>query len=596
MVTHLHAQLGKVTHIDASDVIIANPDGFPEPTPFLQLARLGIDVDVMEFIRHRAVVIPAITLERPQIAAVATADGRDNYSFKFGEPSTADSSKPADPAASPKIGKLQITDGQAHVVIPKLKTDALVQVATQDIKIVASAKGTYAGQPVTGQLVGGALLSLRDTTQPYPIDLHLENGLTKASLVGTVEDPVKFAGANIRLALSGPDMALLLPLTGIALPKTPSYSINGQLDYADRHIQFRDFAGTLGSSDIGGTITVDPRAQRPDVTADLHSRRMDLEDLGGFIGSEPGRVGAPNQSPAQRQALVKAEASPQLIPNTPINLDKLRAADVHVKYHAAKVLGRSVPFDTFDVAADIVDGRITLHPLQLGVGTGHIVATIDLAPQRGDQIHAKADVKAQRLDVSRLMASTHAFEGAGRLGGQAAIDTTGNSLASMLKAGNGSLDLYMSGGNLSALLVDLSGLHFGKALLSALGIPTQAKVDCLVGQFTLQRGVLTTRTMVLDTSEAIVNGAGTVDVGREQVNYRLKTDSKHFTIGSLPAPIGITGPFKNLSIGPDLASIGARGGAAVGLGFLFPPLALLPTIQLGVGEDNRCNRVLGRAG
>ena len=25
MVTHLHAQLGKVTHIDASDVIIANP-------------------------------------------------------------------------------------------------------------------------------------------------------------------------------------------------------------------------------------------------------------------------------------------------------------------------------------------------------------------------------------------------------------------------------------------------------------------------------------------------------------------------------------------------------------------------------------------
>ena len=32
----------------------------------------------------------------------------------------------------------------------------------------------------------------------------------------------------------------------------------------------------------------------------------------------------------------------------------------------------------------------------------------------------------------------------------------------------------------------------------------------------------------------------------------------------------------------------ARAGAAVGLGILFPPLALLPTIQLGVGENSQC--------
>jgi hypothetical protein len=27
---------------------------------------------------------------------------------------------------------------------------------------------------------------------------------------------------------------------------------------------------------------------------------------------------------------------------------------------------------------------------------------------------------------------------------------------------------------------------------------------------------------------------------------------------------------------------------------LFPPLALLPTIQLGVGDDNRCRQTLTR--
>jgi hypothetical protein len=41
--------------------------------------------------------------------------------------------------------------------------------------------------------------------------------------------------------------------------------------------------------------------------------------------------------------------------------------------------------------------------------------------------------------------------------------------------------MAMSGGDLSAVLVDLSGLHFGKALLSALGMPDKTRVQCFVG-------------------------------------------------------------------------------------------------------------------
>ncbi|OAG72303.1 lipopolysaccharide biogenesis periplasmic protein [Acetobacter malorum] len=40
------------------------------------------------------------------------------------------------------------------------------------------------------------------------------------------------------------------------------------------------------------------------------------------------------------------------------------------------------------------------------------------------------------------------------------------------------------------------------------------------------------------------------------------------------------------------AEILGRAAAAAGLGFVFPPLALLPTIQLGVGDDSRCSRAV----
>lgn len=603
---HLHVKLGRVVTVVMDNVVLPNPHGFDADQPLARLAHLSVDLEALTYARTRTLVIQQITVDQLAVYAEARVDGTTNYAF--------DLQPAADPRAlksdSPQIGHLTIHDSTAHVVIPKFKTDATATIRTgdasqtavagtvatseQNSQIVVEVKGVYSSQPITGKLIGGALLSLRDSSKPYPIDLRIANGPTQVTLVGTVQDPLTFAGADLKLNLKGPDMALLYPLTGIPLPKTPPYHVGGQLDYADQKIRFHDFAGLMGTSDIAGTVQLDPRSQRQDITADLHSKAVDLEDLGGFIGSEPGRSSDPNMTAEQRGKVAKAEASTQLIPNTSINLPKLRSSDIHLKYTGDKITGRNAPFDRIIVAMDIVDGHISLHSVSLGVGTGAITAQIDVTPEADDVIHTKADVQVRQLDVSRLLSATHAVKGAGRLGGSATIDTRGSSVSAMLGNGNGKLDLYMSGGNISALLVDLSGLQFGNALLSALGIPDRAELQCLIGRFALQRGVLSTKTMLIDTSESIISGKGDIDIGQEKLNYQIKTETKHFSIGSLPAPIRITGKFKNPSIGPDLATLGVRGGAAVGLGFLLPPLALLPTIQLGVGDENRCGRLLSK--
>jgi len=246
-----------------------------------------------------------------------------------------------------------------------------------------------------------------------------------------------------------------------------------------------------------------------------------------------------------------------------------------------------VPLDNIVVALDINEGRIKLHPVSFAVGTGQIVLNADLAPA-GKDVAAKVDISFQRVDLGRLMAATHLVNGGGTISGSAQLDSTGNSLASLLGHGNGGLRLGMAGGDLSALLVDLSGLEFGNALMSALGIPTQAKVRCFVGDFALQKGVVDTRTLLLDTSEARVQGKGTINLLTETIDYKLETDSRHFSVGTLKTPIDVTGPLKSPSIAPETGPLAVRGGIAVGLGVLFPPAALIPTIQFGVGDDNAC--------
>jgi AsmA family protein len=597
---HLHVGFGRVVTVTADDVVVANPADWRQGDPPLATMRtLTIQADAWGYLHGGGLVLPMIGIDGARILAAETADGTANFRLATGGGSAGKSTM--------RIGDVRISDGDAHVVMPKLKADFNARIATQgdgDVaKIVVDAKGTYAAQPITARLVGGALLSLRDAQHPWPIDLDLANGPTRVALNGTIDDPLAFQGANVRLKFSGPDMGLLEPLVGFPIPQTPAYQIEGKLDLQGfDKIRFEDLRGRLGNSDIAGTIEEQPSATavngktKPVVTLDLRSNRVDLVDLNGFIGGAPGRTNTANATPQERQAVAQANASPKLLPDKPVSVPRLDWADIHLRYHGAHIEGRNMPLDDLDVALDAVGGRITVHPVRFGVGKGRLVGNVELTPTTGKNVHARVDLHLQNLDVSRMMAATHTFQGAGSVSGVGAIDATGDSLASLMANGNGEVKMAMAGGNLSAVLVDLTGLQFGNALLSALGVPQKTPVQCFVGDLGMQRGVLNFRAMTLDTGEAITNVGGNVDLGRETVDLQLKTDAKHFSVGSLPTRINITGTFKDPKIRPG-AEVAARAGAAAGLAALFAPLAILPTVQFGTSEadDARCGQLLQQA-
>ncbi len=593
---HLHVRLGRITRIVADDVTVAGTDAFPHPLATTQ--HLTIWVDVLPLLRHSQIVLHLIDLDHPVIDASAKADGTNNWTL-----GSTGSTKTKTGKSSPlTIGVLQIENGQIHVNDVPLKADFNINVATRNTpnaanwpvptdqgQIVADAKGTYARQPIIGRFVGGAILSLRDKEKPYPIDLRVANGPTHVSLVGTIEQPLTFGGARLKLVFAGPDMSLLFPLTGVPIPQTPPYSVQGNLDYAKQRISFRDFEGRVGSSDLGGTITVLP-AHVPTVDATLNSHRVDLADLGGFIGSKPGREHEAKGAPAGNEKTVN-RASGDVLPTTPFNMPKIRAANVHLSYKGEHIENPNLPLDNIVARLDIQDGTIDMKQLDFAVGTGQIFSNVLMDPS-GKTLHTRAHVDFHRIDLTRVMQATHAFHGQGVIGGQANLTTDGASIATMLGNGSGGLTLVMSGGgDISALLPDIAGLEFGNAILSALGMPNRAQVQCFVADMPLKDGILSTQTFLLQTTEARTVGRGTIDFRNQTMDYSLTTRSTHFSIGSLPGPINITGKLGKPSISPG-AEVVARAGTATGLGILLPPLALLPTIQFGVGEAGACQAAL----
>jgi uncharacterized protein involved in outer membrane biogenesis len=104
-----------------------------------------------------------------------------------------------------------------------------------------------------------------------------------------VTDPRAPAGLDLKLSLAGASMADLYPLTGVLLPVTPPYATTGRLigkkSGADWNWTYKNFAGTVGGSDLEGTLAYTPRKPRPLLTGAVTSRQLRLEDLGPTIGT-----------------------------------------------------------------------------------------------------------------------------------------------------------------------------------------------------------------------------------------------------------------------------------------------------------------------
>ena len=161
---HFGLRLGRQTVAVADGVSIANPEGFAQDPRLATAERLTVTIDTMELLRHRAVVVPDVLIEQPRIAATQTEDGSANYLFP------ALSSVGNAPGA--KLGNLRITGGLAHVVLARQRADFNVVLETRDTgdmpQMAVQAKGTYAGQPINADFVGGTLLSLRDPPRRIP--------------------------------------------------------------------------------------------------------------------------------------------------------------------------------------------------------------------------------------------------------------------------------------------------------------------------------------------------------------------------------------------------------------------------------------------
>ena len=254
-----------------------------------------------------------------------------------------------------------------------------------------------------------------------------------------------------------------------------------------------------------------------------------------------------------------------------------------------------LPLDKGNVHVKLNSGVLQLEPISLGVAGGTVAGSIrvdsNVTPAA---FTTKLDIRA--LQLKQLFPAVETTKSAlGKISGQFDLKGQGNSVAQMLASASGNTAVLMGKGELSNILLEYLGLDGGEVIKFLLRGDRNVPLHCAAAAFDVKEGLMTSRAIVLDTTDTIITGDGRVNLAQETMDILLKPIPKDRSILSLRSPLRIGGTFGAPSAGPEKAALASRVGLALLMGAINPLLALAATIETGPGKDADCAGILTQA-
>ncbi|MDZ4777564.1 MAG: AsmA family protein [Alphaproteobacteria bacterium] len=537
--------------------------------------------------------IVELELDRPTFTFLREASGRATWQFR--------KKTPKRPINLPAIRSFRMNDGVLRIDDRrrKLVFDGKLQSVEmgegKDRVFHLTGEGKFNGEPFVGEVTGASLEHVR-RDEPYAFNARITAGATRAIATGAFDRPFDFAAYSVNLDATGPDLADIFYLTGLALPNTPPYHLKGALRRSAQQYVLNDISGTVGDTDLAGVIRVDRGGPRTLLDANLRSRELDFDDLAVVLGGPPSTATGETANAAQRAEVAQMRAQRRLMPDAKLDLARVRHMDAKLVYRAASVKTNYLPLQRFAIELALKDGVLIGDPVSFALPRGQINATVRI-DAREDMPDTTADIRLSRARVEDFLARSEQADAiVGGLEARAQLRGRGLSVREVAANANGRATFIVPSGEIRSAFAELLGVNVTRGLgLLLTKDQGTTPVRCAVADFRAERGILRAQTFVIDTGVTLAHGTGTVSLRDETIDLRLKGEPKEPRLIRLMAPIKLGGWLGDPELGVDLSRAARQTGAAAAIGAVFAPLAaVLPFVSAGLAEDANCAALIAQ--
>ncbi|MBW3560761.1 MAG: AsmA family protein, partial [Proteobacteria bacterium] len=488
-----------------------------------ELQRLTVEVELFPLLRGQ-VRMPLLAVDRPVVVLRRDAQGRANWDFGKDEDKK-------EPAKLPPIRHFVINEGRLDFRDVKrgLTFGGTVSTSERSDRNSASAfrlqgKGQLQREPFNVLVTGGPLVNVRPD-RPYPFDAEITAGPTRATARGSIPKPFDLGVFSMAVTLSGPDLAEVYHLTGVAVPNTPPYRLSAQVSRDADVYRARRLAGRVGDSDMGGSLTIRTGGKRLRLDADLVSRSLDFDDINAVLGGAPD----PSETASAQQKAVASQmrASGRLLPDASLDVERLRAMDAEVRFRATQVKSSVVPLRALTLDLTLKNGVLTLDPLSFRFPQGRLESKIKI-DGRGSTPVTSLDARLRGIEIGQFIPTRGAQAPLeGTLHARAKLTGAGESVHAAASNADGAITLVMPRGRMRQAFAELLGINAGKGLMLLLSKDqSETPVRCAVAEFKVTNGTLSAQRIIVDTGVVLASGSGTISLDNESMNLLIDGETK----------------------------------------------------------------------
>ncbi|MBM9511868.1 AsmA family protein [Desulfogranum marinum] len=564
---------------------IQNPAGFSQEK-FLSLDQARVQIALLPLLQKK-LHIPEINVQQLIVTLEENKNGAVNWTFTGDDSAEEKSPVAKRPPEKSKEGaqKLELTDDS--IVVEKLRFDNIIVTHyTPGTKEPA----TFELKECTGSMMPGSPLQLDMAgellTFPYSLNVSvasIEEFLTSSStwmeiqaevadtllgFVGKVDLVPAQRALALKVIIEGENLKSLDQLLQVDLPPLAKYSVETDLTLQEERFDLKNLAVSTGSSSLVGTATL-VREKKVTAEVDFHSPLIQLDDFVFDDWSWRGEKVSQEKEQGEdtEEKTVAKEKTGKEVRNL-LDPDLLDDFDIGLTVRADQVLSGEDQLGSGSLKAVLRDGRMAIEPLALQIPGGEITMSTSLKP---GQEAADATFRAvvHNFDIGIYVRRQKPES---KMSGLVNLDVDLYSSASTVNQifanGNGYFDFSGHLDNLGAGIIDLWAVNLIAAIVSSTE-EEQSEVNCAVGRWKVEDGLLTPDVFFIDTSKIRICGKGQVDFRKNTVNLTVSPTPKKPEFFNLATPLKISGSFDDINFG-------LRKGALVGTAarFIASPLVV----------------------
>lgn len=480
-------------------------------------------------------------------------------------------------------GQLQDGEGPAD----KLHLSTLEFVAAPSARADWIATGDFNGTPIKFSLQTPSLQEALNAKADFDVHLILNSGQDLA-IVDAIIDRSREDQFKAELKLSGQRFDTREIALSNIIPPLNDYQLYTQLIADDDMLQLSDMELKLGSSEISGRLRIDLIDDQIKLATQLHSPRLETDD---FISlAEQWRLvkKADVEEPdSNSEAAELPDGFASIVNGLFRQFAGENSLDIRFEIEQMYSAGELLGSGQFGLLAD--KDKIHIKPLSIISPGGNVEAGF-YAGYTPQGVESRLNIHMEKLEYGGLLQLTNLEStGSGTLFMDTTLEATAPDWKQIPASVGGHLDLMVIPYDIKAGYLDLWASNLIFALL-----PTgkdEKKINCLAARFDVENGVMTSKNILMDSTEIIIRGRGSIDLAGRELDLLLIPQAKLEKFLSISAPIQVQGP-----IAKPKSSITSGGLLTTGLkwymGLIYVPFKRLTGERFPTNGLSTCYKAM----